>query len=266
MRFVDEPNRALGRDAWKSLGQLGRGVPQGLNTSPFISTVMTDEAFHDLGLLKAIIMYMDDGLLFAETRKELERNILLLKEGLKSLGLEMEPSKTGLVKEDGKWLKSLKFLGLRYLPEEDTLMSDTRSGTKVIFPTNANWDDIKLMAGQNQLSVPYMRKLFDKLINTQAYETGLKYGFLGCLIAGSQYKEALSMVERKEEIREGQNRAWAQIEGSKGFIWKHQDLLNYPETLTNVSSIASHRFAEFNRLGYKLHIRRGGKVSRVTRI
>jgi len=103
-----------------------------------------------------------------------------------------------------------------------------------------------------------MRQLFDKLINTQAYETGLKYGFLGCLIAGSQYKEAMSLTQRKEEVRKGQSRSWAQVENSKGFIWKHQDLLPYPETLTNVSSIASHRFAEFNRRGYKLHIPRGG--------
>jgi len=266
MEDYSEKDRAQGRDAWKNLGQPGRGVPQGLNTSPFISTVMTDSAFYDLGLWNAIIMYMDDGLLFAETRKELERNILLLKEGLKSLGLEIEPSKTGLVKEDGKWLRSLKFLGLRYLPEEDTLMSDTRSGTQVKFPAHAEWDDIKLMAAQNNLSTPYLRKKFDKLINTQAYEAGLKYGFLGCLIAGSQYKEAMSMVERKGAISEGQGRAWAKITESKGYVWKHQDLMNFPETLTNVSSIASHRFAEANRLGYKLHIHKGGKVRRSSRV
>lgn len=253
-------DRELGRDKWKNLGQEGKGVPQGLNTSPFISTIMTDSAFYDLGLLNAIIMYMDDGLLFAETKAELERHILLLKEGLKSLGLEIEPSKSGIVKEDGKWLKSMKFLGLRYLPEKDTLMSDTRSGTQVEFPTQGEWDDIKLMAVQNQLSVPYMRVKFDKLINTQAYEAGLKYGFLGCLIAGSQYKEAMTMVERKEAIQVGQASSWARITESKGYVWKHQDLMNFPETLTNVSSIASHRFAEANRLGYKLHIRRGGKV------
>jgi hypothetical protein len=263
---ITEKDRALGRDSWKNLGQTGRGVPQGLNTSPFISTVMTDSAFYDLGLWKAILMYMDDGLLFAATRMDLNRNIQKLKDGLKRLGLEMEPSKSGLVKEDGKWLKSLKFLGLRYLPESDTLMSDTRSGTKVEFPTHGQWDDIKRMATLNGLSVPYMRKLFDKLINTQAYETGLKYGFLGCLIAGSQYKEAKTMVERKEEISRGQSQAWAQISNSKGFIWKHQDLLRCPETLTNVSSIASHRFAEFNARGYKLHIRRAGKVNRRQRI
>jgi len=266
MEDYSEKDRAQGRDAWKNLGQPGRGVPQGLNTSPFISTVMTDSAFYDLGLWNAIIMYMDDGLLFAETRVELERNILLLKEGLKSLGLEIEPSKTGLVKEDGKWMKSLKFLGLRYLPEEDTLMSDTRSGTQVKFPAHAEWDDIKLMAAQNNLSTPYMRKKFDRLINTQAYEAGLKYGFLGCLIAGSQYKEAMSMVERKEAISEGQSRSWAKITESKGYVWKHQDLMNFPETLTNVSSIASHRFAEANRLGYKLHIHKGGKVRRSSRV
>jgi len=259
-------DREKGRDKWKNLGQPGKGVPQGLNTSPFISTLMTDSVFYDLGMWNAIIMYMDDGLLFAETRKELERNILLLTEGLKSLGLEMEPSKSGILKEEGKWLKSMKFLGLRYLPEEDTLMSDTRSGTQVKFPAHSTWDDIKLMSAENNLSTPYMRKKFDKLINTQAYEAGLKYGFLGCLIAGSQYKEAMSMVERKEEISQGQSRAWNKITESKGYVWKHQDLMNFPETLTNVSSIASHRFAEANRLGYKLHIRKGGKVRNNSRM
>jgi hypothetical protein len=257
-------NKSLGesRDTWYNLGLKGRGVPQGLNTSPFISTIMTDKVFYDLGLWKAIIMYMDDGLLFAETREEMIKHIQMLKAGLSALGLSMAMEKSGILKEDGKWVRSMKFLGLRYLPEEDTLMSDTRSGTQVKFPTKGDWNDIKLMAVQNQLSVPYMRKKFDKLINTQAYETGLKYGFLGCLIAGSQYKEAMTMVERKEAIQIGQASSWARITESKGYVWKHQDLMNFPETLTNVSSIASHRFAEANRLGYKLHIRRGGKVRR----
>jgi len=266
MEDMTEEQRALGRDNWKNLGQPGSGVPQGLNTSPFMSTILTDVYLASLGRLRAIIMYMDDGLLFAKTKEEMNRRIQLLKEELWNMGLEIEPSKSGLVKENGVWNKSLKFLGLRYLPETDTLMSDTRSGTKVEFPTQGNWEDIKQMAQQNQLSTPYMRKVFDKLINTQAYEAGLKYGFLGCLIAGSQYKEAKTTLERKQDIVEGQGRAWKQISESKGFIWKHQDLMNHAETLTNVSSIAVHRFAEFNRLGYKLHIRKGSKVRRGGRI
>jgi len=269
-RQPTEEDRAKGRDNWKNLGQPGKGVPQGLGTSPFISTFLTDTYLYELGTdLKALIMYMDDGLLFAKSKAEMEKLIKRLRELLSALGLELADDKSRYAKIDGVWQGSLKFLGLRYLPETDTLMSDTRSGTQVLFPTQGNWEEIRDMAAINQLSIPYMRKVFDKLINTQAYETGLKYGFLGCMIAGSQYKEALPMEERKEEIRRGQASAWAAIEGSEGFIWKSQDLVNHTEYLTNVSSIATHRFCEFNRLGRKLFIskrNKAGKPSRKQRV
>jgi len=261
-----EMQRALGRDSWKNLGQPGKGVPQGLGTSPFISTFLTDTYLYELGTdRKALIMYMDDGILFANSREEMEGYIKRLKELLGALGLEIEPSKSRYAKIDGVWQGSMKFLGLRYLPEGNTLMSDTRSGTQVIFPARQNWEDIRDMAAINNLSIPYMRKKVDKFINTQTYEAGLKHGFLGCLIAGSQYKEALPMEERKEEIRKGQASAWAKVEKSSGFIWKSQDLVNHTEYLTNVSSIACHRFCEFNRLGRKLFISRRNKAGKPSR-
>jgi len=271
LRSPEKPmERELARDAWKGLGQPGKGVPQGLGTSPFISTFLLDTYLYELGTdRKALIMYMDDGILFARSKVEMEGYIKRLKELLGALGLEIEESKSRYAKIDGVWQGSIKFLGLRYLPKSDTLMSDTRSGTQVIFPAKSDWEDTRDMAALNHLSIPYMRKLFDKLINTQAYEAGLKYGFLGCLIAGSQYKEALPMEERKEEVRKGQASAWAAVEKSSGFIWKSQDLVNYTEWLTNVSSIACHRFCEFNRLGRKLFISRrkkAGKPSRKQRV
>jgi hypothetical protein len=207
-------------------------------------------------------MYMDDGILFAKSPQAMTKLINELKNQLLSLGLELAPEKSKYVKKSGKWLDSIRFLGMRYLPESDTLMSDTRSGTKVLFPTKGEWDDVRNLAAMNQTNVSNIKIKFDKLINTQAYEAGLKYGFLGCLIAGSQYKNNLPMESRKEEIRKGQNRAWAAIEGSKGFIWKSQDLVNHTEYLTNVSSIACHRFAEFNRKGRKLFVRKGSRSTR----
>jgi len=256
--------RELTRDRWKNLGQPGKGVPQGLGTSPFISTFLTDIHLYNLGTdLKALIMYMDDGILFANSKAEMEGFIIRLKELLSGLGLEIAPEKSKYVKEDGVWKESLKFLGLRYLPEDDTFMSDTRSGTKVKFPKGNEWDSIRDMAALNNLSIPYMRRVYDRLINTQAYEAGLKYGFLGCLIAGSQYKDAPPLNEIKENVRKGQASAWRRVEKSKGFIWKSQDLVNHPEDLINVSSIACHRFAEFNRLGRRFFIRRRGRSSRL---
>lgn len=260
---VTRTDRELGRDKWKNLGQPGKGVPQGLGTSPFLSTFMTDTYLYELGTdLKALIMYMDDGILFANSKEEMEKLIVRLKELLKGLGLEIAPEKSKYVKIEGKWQESIRFLGLRYLPESDTFMSDTRSGTKVQFPSRGDWEDVKNMAALNQTNVSNVRQKFDRLINTQAYEAGLKYGFLGCMIAGSQYKDAPNSEVKKEDIRRGQNSKWNEIINSKGFIWKSQDLVNHSEYLTNVSSIACHRFAEFNRKGRKLFIRRASRSTR----
>jgi len=266
-------DRAIARDAWKNLGQPGKGVPQGLGTSPFISTFLTDTHLYELGTdHKALIMYMDDGILFADSKDQMEKYIKRLKELLSSMGLEIAPEKSKYSKINGVWQDSIRFLGLRYIPEKDTFTSETRSGTRMEFPARGDWEDIKNLAALNHTNISGVKEKFDRLINTQAYEAGLKYGFLGCLIAGSQYKEALPMEERKEEIRKGQASAWAAIERSKkgskqGFLWKHQDLVHYAEYLTNVSSIACHNFAEFNRKGRKLFCQKrprafGGKNSR----
>lgn len=251
------------QDWAKGLGLKGQGVPQGLGTSPFISTFMTDTYLSKLK--NNIVMYMDDGILFAKSPQEMTKLRKILDTQLEKMGLEIAPEKSKYVKKSSRWMESIKFLGLRYLPESDTFMSDTRSGTKVQFPAKGDWKDIKNIAAINHTNVSNIKQKFDKLINTQAYEAGLKYGFLGCMIAGSQYKDNLPMEARKEEIRKGQNSAWAAIEKSKGFIWKSQDLCYHTEYLTNVSSIACHRFAEFNRLGRKLFVRKG-KLSTRRRI
>lgn len=243
--------REKARDSWKNLGQAGRGVPQGLGTSPFLSTLMTDVTLNNLK--DNLIMYMDDGILFARNKAEMEKLITILKECLNSIGLEIAPEKSKYVKVDGEWMDSIRFLGLRFLPNENTIMSDTRSGTKVRFPMNAEWDDVKTLASLNNASISNVRRKFDGLINTTAYEAGLRYGFLGCLIAGSQYKENKSMEERRDDIRKGQNSAWAKIENSKGFVWKFQDLHHYTEYLTNISSIQVHKFMNLNRKGGKLY-------------
>jgi hypothetical protein len=258
-----ESERGLGRDYWKSLGQPGRGVPQGLGTSPFLSTFLTDTCLYELGTdKKALIMYMDDGILFANSKPEMESHIKRLKELLGSMGLEIAPEKSRYVKVEGEWLDSVKFLGLRFLPKENTIMSDTRSGTKVRFPMRADWDDVQLLASLNNSSTYTFKSIYDKLINTTAYEAGLKYGFLGCLIAGSQYKDNKSMEERKEDISRGQSSAWAEILESKGFIWKFQDLHQYKEYLTNVSSIQVHKFMNLNSKGGKLYHYQGRKHRR----
>jgi len=255
------------RDNVRGLARPNKGVPQGLGTSPFISTLMTDKYLYELGTDRnALIMYMDDGIMFASCKAEMELLIKRLKGLLKALGLELAEEKSKYVKIEGEWKDSIRFLGLRYLPESDTFMSDTRSGTKVQFPSRGDWEDIKTLAALNHTNVSNMKQKFDRLINTQAYEAGLKHGFLGCMIAGSQYKDAPDNETKRDDIRRGQNSAWSRIESSNGFIWKSQDLVNHTEYLTNVSSIACHRFAEFNRKGRKLFISKAGYRSKKQRV
>jgi len=263
------PHETFGqaRDNVRGLALPNKGVPQGLGTSPFISTLMTDKYLYELGTdRQALIMYMDDGIMFASCKAEMELLIKRLKGLLKAIGLDLAEEKSKYVKIDGIWKDSIRFLGLRYLPESDTFMSDTRSGTKVHFPSRGDWEDIKTLAALNHTNVSNMKKKFDKLINTQAYEAGLKHGFLGCMIAGSQYKDSPDLETKQNDIRRGQNSAWSRIESSKGFIWKSQDLVNHTEYLTNVSSIACHRFAEFNRKGRKLFISRIGYRGKKQRV
>jgi hypothetical protein len=118
---------------------------------------------------------------------------------------------------------------------------------------NADWDDVKTLAVLNNSTISNIKYKYDKLINTTAYEAGLKYGFLGCLIAGSQYKENKTLDERRDDIKIGQREAWNKIQNSKGFVWKFQDLHNYPEYLTNITSIQVHKFMQLNRKGGKLY-------------
>jgi len=267
--------REHARDKWKGLSQPGKGVPQGLNTSPFISTFLTDVYLSRLGTdRKALIMYMDDGVLFADSKAQMGQYIRSLRNLLKEIGLELAEEKSKYVKENGVWKDSLRFLGLRYLPESDQIMSDTRSGTKMLFPSRADWDNVKAMAEINNMSLSDTREKFDRLINTQAYEAGLKHGFLGCLIAGAQYKDSPSIEEKQKDIRIGQGRAWARIVKAKnGFMWKTQDMYNHVEyikldeiTLTNYSSVATHRFLDFLSKGRKLFIHRKGYRSRKQRV
>jgi hypothetical protein len=45
------------------------------------------------------------------------------------VGVTVHPEKSGWVREDGKWLKSLKFVGLSYDPKNDVLSACTRKGS-----------------------------------------------------------------------------------------------------------------------------------------
>jgi len=240
-KVMSDKERAQARERWKKLAQAGKGVPQGLGTSPLISTFMTDMRFTELK--NNILMYMDDGLLFADTQEEMKRVIKELKASLRMMGLSIAKEKSGWIKQEGNWInKEPKFLGMRYLVEENTIMSDTRSGTKVKFPMIGEWPKIAALAAYNKLSIPYMRKKFDVLLQTKSWEAGVKYGFLGCLIAEATYKDAPPMWVRKLEVKRGQKERLSEIERNKqGYLWRSGELENWTGSIHSITSIASAR-------------------------
>jgi hypothetical protein len=122
-QIIDD-ERAHGREAWKGLGRSNRGFPQGANFSPFLSCLVLARA---VAHLPGLIMYMDDGLIYAQTRGQLGQRIRRLKERLATIGLKLAEEKSGMVKDPLEF-KGIKFLGIRVYPERD-MWSETRSGT-----------------------------------------------------------------------------------------------------------------------------------------
>jgi hypothetical protein len=98
------------------------GLPQGLGISPYLSTLAIDD---NLG--PGTVMYADDGLIFGSQHTIVER-FKTFQADLEEKGIEMSPEKTRWVKQNGKWLKPLKFLGCEYNGMEDTLRASTRNG------------------------------------------------------------------------------------------------------------------------------------------
>jgi hypothetical protein len=237
---VNYPNyldRALGRDNWKGLGQEGKGVPQGLGTSPFLSTVTTDLELDKIMPKGSITMYMDDGLLFSN--EDINTVVGTLQDGLKRLGLEMAPEKSSLVKSEGRWLKTLKFLGMRYDGETNELMSDTRRGTKVKFPERLTGEQLYEWIGNNTELWEEVKKTYtrQRTVKLSTWETGLKTGILGTMIANSQYKNMAPMWLRKLEIERGKLEAWKRSRQSDSVLLWPRQFVPEEQTLTNLSSI-----------------------------
>lgn len=282
---VDQ-DRAEARERWKALNLDGKGVPQGLSWSPLIATAALTECVNFVNDFRRkainpsertpilgegnLLMYMDDGLLMADSQEDLDRLRGDFEAALNMLGVSLAPEKSGMIKEEGTWKRErFKFLGLEYVVPEDNLKSKTRAGTEKYLPGFGRSE----IAGQISTS-PYSnrRRELDELVNTKAYEAGLKYGFLGCLISDAMDPNTNSENDKKRSIREGQEASWARILESRdwvsvagyrrpardgNFLWKTQDLYEIHResleghlqeedirklSLTNASSVATSFF------------------------
>lgn len=115
-----------------NLNQKGIGTPQGVSYSPLL-TSMTSSVTVGVDN-ENLMMYMDDGIITADSRLELEAAIRAFETAAATMGVELASEKSGMVKEDGIWLKDLKIIGFRIDPWMDWVFSKTRSGTEVPMP------------------------------------------------------------------------------------------------------------------------------------
>lgn len=114
-----------------------RGVAQGHSLSPLLSVLVIEHAVRSWlatrkGWPTKVLMYADDGLVFSTSPIPIES----LKQFWSSWGLFVEDAKSGMVREDWKWVKPVKFLGLVYDPFLEKLQAWTRKGSRVVLDTN----------------------------------------------------------------------------------------------------------------------------------
>lgn len=83
-----------------------KGVPQGASTSCGLATYNLKELFKRYDEL---IMYADDGILCRQDPSTPDFSI-------EEAGVHQEPAKSGWLKRDGVFEKSVKFLGLEFIP------------------------------------------------------------------------------------------------------------------------------------------------------
>jgi len=115
----NEANFQNNKDCWL-------GVPMGLGYSPLLAILVLERSLKNYECDK--ILYADDGLLFSNNKI----NVSKFAESLRNKEINQNESKSGYIKENGKWLKDLKFLGIKYVWKTDMLESSTRGNKSKI--------------------------------------------------------------------------------------------------------------------------------------
>lgn len=127
------------KDKW---AELEKAFPQGAPISPLLSILPLSILDRKVNLHRDRVRYADDFIEFprgGKTRqwqnlpgdKAMQKDNKLFKEW----GIFISKEKSGWVKRKGKWIKVLKFLGLTYDGNKDTLTASTRNGATLSIHT-----------------------------------------------------------------------------------------------------------------------------------
>jgi len=129
-KFIDQPVYEVDFDDREIPIRKDKGVPQGGACSPTLATLCLDLLFKEVNSDKSVklIMYADDGLIFANDLK----SIYTIEAKLNEI-VTVSKEKSGFVKFKGSYCKNLKFCGLIFNASQSILSSCTRSGTILEF-------------------------------------------------------------------------------------------------------------------------------------
>lgn len=176
-----------------------RGVIQGSNIAAYLGLLVLE----DLGVYNLekgkYIGYADDGLLFSNDPEVVEE----WKSKLGGIsGVEPKPEKSGWVKQDGNWLKDLKFVGLALVEEGTKLRGATRSGKtgEMVWKhvdTEEVWNFLKTHDGKLEGSSVYNSPVKPSAWDKRGYAD---LGFLSAMVFAD---DLLNQTPRASKASEG---------------------------------------------------------------
>lgn len=255
---ADFKDRAKGRESWKNLSQDGRGFPQGLSFSPILSTNALERALPEASE-KNLTMYMDDGLIYGDSKAEVTQMINKLESALSELGINLAPEKSGWVRENFTFVKDSKFLGIKIL-DDGSLRSETRNGTSRPFPNPLPKEEYIEFCENLEINASTARITYDEILVPKGKEHIIWMGRVMGNILNYMYAPEADRNEQEWKIMEGRMKYCQRILRNK-----HKTLQKleryFPEPITrpglgeklesirttSISSIASIRLLRYLR-------------------
>jgi len=230
--FDEKPSdtdRAQSREEWKNLSLEGKGYPQGLSFSPILSTNALERAF-PRARSKNITMYMDDGLIYGETKAEVTQIINKLEKALIKLGISLAPEKSGWVREDWRFIKSSRFLGIR-VKEDGSLISETRNGVSREFPNPLPYEEYQKFCENLEIKVSTSEKVYKTILEPKGKEEVIKLGNVMGNILNYMYAPSSTRDDQEWKIMEGNIKAMQKIKKTKHLTLQKLEKY-FPEPIT----------------------------------
>lgn len=105
------------------------GIPQGWALSPMLANLSIAPIAMKF---KNCLFYVDDGIMIAGKEENIKLEELM--DALEKKGMTLAARKFGWVKHNGKWLKDLVFLGMKYQWKTQEWQAWTKSGKRMTVP------------------------------------------------------------------------------------------------------------------------------------